>query len=160
MRETFHSLALGFLHFQQGRKFQLGLEVPTPIGNLSLLPMWCSWLADLIGIGSSNPVSDVPTNTLPAQQQQLLFRARVYIYPYPLYHLLLTLHKHNTFLSFQNLSPILELNFEWIWAGAWVRARLRCELEPLTCECNQVHLKSTRSISFGWFTFVTLEASL
>ena len=79
MRETFHSLALGFLHFQQGRKFQLGLEVPTPIGNLSLLPMWCSWLADLIGIGSSNPVSDVPTNTLPAQQQQLVFRARVYI---------------------------------------------------------------------------------
>ena len=58
--------------------FSTGSEVPTPIGNLSLLLMWCSWLADLIGIGSSNPVSDVPTNTFPAQQQ-LVFRAQVYI---------------------------------------------------------------------------------
>ena len=35
---------------------------------------------------------------------------------------------------------------------------VECELEPLTCECSQVLLNNTRSISSGQFMFVTHEA--
>ena len=64
MKDTIHSLAFGFLH--------LGLEVTTPIGSFSLLPMRGSQPADLIEVGTSDRVFKVLTSTLPAHQRLIL----------------------------------------------------------------------------------------
>jgi hypothetical protein len=56
----------------------MGSEVPTPLRSFTLPPTEGARPMRFIFVGSSDMVSEVPTNTLTAQQRQV-FGSRVYI---------------------------------------------------------------------------------
>ena len=93
------------------------------------------------------------TSTLMAS----FLESHIYITPSPPLSSTADFNCKDIYTSFKS-QFLLELNLEWIWASVRVRERLRCEAWPFEGQGSQVHLKRPRSIFFGWFIFVTLEA--